>query len=56
MDIKIFATVFITVFIAELSDKTQIATLLYASDKEISLTTKSYCWTGFYNGRDLDYF
>jgi len=39
MDIKIFATVFITVFIAELGDKTQIATLLYASDKEINLTT-----------------
>jgi putative Ca2+/H+ antiporter (TMEM165/GDT1 family) len=32
MDFKLFATVFSTVFIAELGDKTQLATLLYASD------------------------
>jgi len=38
MDVKIFATIFITVFIAELGDKTQIATLLYASDNKTSLT------------------
>ena len=31
MDIKLFATVFFTIFIAEIADKTQIATLLYAS-------------------------
>ncbi len=30
---KIFLIVFISVFLAELGDKTQIATLLFASDK-----------------------
>ena len=32
MDPKLFATVFATVFVAELGDKSQLATLLYASD------------------------
>ncbi len=31
MDVKLLATVFATVFAAEIADKTQIATLLYAT-------------------------
>lgn len=36
MTIKIFLTIFITVLFAELGDKTQLATLLFATDKENS--------------------
>jgi putative Ca2+/H+ antiporter (TMEM165/GDT1 family) len=39
MDFKTLWTVFISVFIAELGDKTQLATMLFASDKDAGKLT-----------------
>ena len=42
MEWKIFATVFASVFIAEMADKTQLVTLLFATDRDVSK------WTVFF--------
>lgn len=39
MDFKVLFTVFAAVFVAELGDKTQLATMLFASDTEVGKLT-----------------
>ncbi len=39
MEWKLLATVFVSVFIAEMADKTQLVTLLFAANQEVSKLT-----------------
>ena len=39
MEYKVLLTVFAAVFVAELGDKTQLATMLFASDKDVNKLT-----------------
>lgn len=39
MEWKVFATIFASVFVAEMADKTQLVTLLFAADRGVSRLT-----------------